>query len=149
MRAVCQRVSGARVVVDGEVVGAIGKGWMILLGVGPEDDEAAAAGLVDKIAGLRVFEDPEGKMNLSAADVGAEFLVVSQFTLYADTSRGRRPGFTRAAPPAVAEPLVERFCELLRERGFTVASGRFGALMDVELTNHGPVTIVLSTDAWT
>ena len=148
MRAGCQRVSQARVTVGGEVVGAIGAGWAILLGVGPRDDEAAAAWLADKIALLRVFEDDAGKMNLSATDIGAEFLVVSQFTLYADTSRGRRPGFTGAAPPATAEPLVERFAELLRERGFRVETGRFGALMDVELTNHGPVTIVLANDPW-
>ena len=147
MRAVCQRVSRARVVVDGEVVGEIGPGWAVLLGVGPEDDEAAAARLAEKIATLRVFEDAEGRMNLAAAEVRAVFLVVSQFTLYADL-KGRRPGFSRAAPPPVAEPLVARFAELLRERGFRVETGRFGAMMDVELTNHGPVTIVLSTDAW-
>ncbi len=147
MRAVCQRVSRARVVVDGEVVGEIGLGWAVLLGVGPEDDEAAAARLAEKIATLRVFEDAEGRMNLAAAEVGADFLVVSQFTLYADL-KGRRPGLSRAAPPPVAEPLVARFAELLRERGFRVETGRFGAMMDVELTNHGPVTIVLSTDAW-
>ena len=132
--------------VDDEVVGRIRRGWMILLGVGPNDDEAAAAGLVDKIAGLRVFADQAGKMNLAAADAGAEFLVVSQFTLYADTSRGRRPGFTGAAPPEVAEPLVERTVAMLRERGFTVATGRFGADMAVELVNDGPVTIVLGND---
>ena len=148
MRAVCQRVSRARVVVEGETVGRIGRGWAILLGVGPGDDEAVAARLVDQIAGLRVFEDAGGKMNLAAAEVGAQFLVVSQFTLYADLSRGRRPGFSRAAAPAVAAPLVERFAELLRERGFEVATGRFGAGMAVELTNDGPVTIVLSSDGW-
>ena len=147
MRAVCQRVSRARVVVDGDVVGEIGPGWAVLLGVGPEDDESAAARLAEKIATLRVFEDAEGRMNLAAAEVGADFLVVSQFTLYADL-KGRRPGFSRAAPPPVAEPLVARFAELLRERAFRVETGRFGAMMDVELTNHGPVTIVLSTDAW-
>ena len=148
VRAVCQRVTTARVVVDGETVGAIGAGWLVLLGVGPGDDEAIAARLVDQIAGLRVFEDEGGRMNRSAADVGAEFLIVSQFTLYADLSRGRRPGFTRAAPPSVAAPLVERFAELLRGRGFTVATGRFGAHMAVELVNDGPVTIVLSSDGW-
>jgi D-tyrosyl-tRNA(Tyr) deacylase len=147
MRAVCQRVSRARVIVDGEVVGAIGLGWAILLGIGPADDEAAAAALADKIALLRVFEDDAGKMNLSAVDVGAEILLISQFTLYADLSRGRRPGFTRAAPPAMAEPLVERTAELLRQRGLRVATGRFGTVMDVELTNHGPVTIVLWDEA--
>jgi D-aminoacyl-tRNA deacylase len=149
MRAILQRVSRARVTVDGEEVGAIGRGWMILLGVGREDDEAVAAKLVDKAVGLRAFEDAEGKTNLSAQDIGAEFLVVSQFTLYADLTRGRRPGFGYAAPPEQAEPLVQRFAALLRERGFTVAMGRFGNEMDVELTNRGPFTIVLSSDAWT
>jgi D-tyrosyl-tRNA(Tyr) deacylase len=148
MRLVAQRVSSARVVADGAVVGEIGHGWAVLLGVGPEDGEAEAAQLVDRLAGLRVFDDPDGRMNLSASDVGASFLLVSQFTLYADLSRGRRPGFTSAAPPNVAAPLVERFGELLRQRGFRVETGRFGAMMDVTLTNHGPVTIVLSTDGW-
>jgi D-aminoacyl-tRNA deacylase len=148
VRAVCQRVSRARVAINGETVGAIGTGWAILLGVGPDDDEEVAAKLVDQVAGLRVFDDAAGKMNLSAADVGAEILLVSQFTLYADMRRGRRPGFTGAAPPDVAAPLVDRVAALLRARGFTVATGRFGAMMDVELTNHGPVTIVLSSDGW-
>ena len=148
VRAVLQRVRRARVVVDGEEVGAIGRGWMILLGIGREDDAAIAARLVDKVAGLRAFEDAEGKTNLAAADVGAEFLVVSQFTLYADLSRGRRPGFAYAALPEQAEPLVEEFARLLRGRGFRVATGRFGADMDVELTNQGPFTIVLTTDPW-
>src|SRR5215212_2919884 len=109
MRAVCQRVTKATVRVDGRVVGSIRAGWAILLGIGPDDGQAEAAALVDKVAGLRVFEDQDGKMNLAAVDVGAEFLVVSQFTLYADVSRGRRPGFSRAAPPGIAEPLVEHF----------------------------------------
>ncbi|MBI3967321.1 MAG: D-tyrosyl-tRNA(Tyr) deacylase [Chloroflexi bacterium] len=148
MRAVCQRVSHARVVVADEVVGEIGAGWLVLLGVGPDDDEATAKGLAEKLGALRVFDDEQGRMNLSVADVGGAFLVVSQFTLFADTSRGRRPGFSRAAPPTIAEPLVQRFAELLRDRGFTVATGRFGATMAVELCNHGPVTIVLSTDGW-
>jgi D-tyrosyl-tRNA(Tyr) deacylase len=146
MRAVCQRVSRARVTVDGEVVGEIGHGWAVLLGVGPHDDEAAAARVADKIAGLRVFEDEAGKMNRSVVEVGGAILLVSQFTLYADVSRGRRPGFTGAAPPAVAEPLVERVAALLGERGLPVATGRFGAMMDVELVNHGPVTIVLADE---
>lgn len=146
MRAVCQRVSRARVTVQGEVVGEIGVGWVVLLGVGPADDEATADRLADKLAGLRVFEDQAGKMNLSVQDVGGAVLVVSQFTLYADSSRGRRPSFTGAAGPAVAEPLVDRFADLLRKRGLDVATGRFGALMDVEITNHGPVTIVLSDE---
>src|SRR5581483_1550007 len=147
MRAVCQRVSQARVTVADEVVGEIGPGWMVLLGVGPNDDEAAAARIADKIVGLRVFEDEDGKMNRSVLDVGGSVLVVSQFTLYADTSRGRRPGFTGAAPPALAEPLVARFVALLRERGFRVETGRFGADMAVALVNDGPVTIVLGD--WT
>jgi D-tyrosyl-tRNA(Tyr) deacylase len=132
--------------VDTEIVGEIGLGWLVLLGIGPHDDEATAARMADKIAGLRVFEDEAGKMNRSVVDVGGSLLVVSQFTLYADTSRGRRPGFTGAAPPAVAEPLVTRFAEIVRERGLTVATGRFGATMQVELVNHGPVTIVLSEE---
>ena len=147
MRAVCQRVSEARVRVDGEVVGEIGLGWLVLLGVGPNDDEATAARMADKIVGLRVFEDEDGKMNRSVLDVGGAVLAVSQFTLYADTSRGRRPGFTGAAPPSIAEPLVEHFAELVRERGLTVQTGRFGAMMEVGLTNHGPVTIVLTDEA--
>ena len=147
MRAVVQRVSRAAVRVDGEAVGQIGAGLAILLGVGPGDDEAVARGLADKVVGMRIFEDAAGKTNLSAIDVGAEVLVVSQFTLYADTSRGRRPGFTGAAPPAVAQPLVERFAELVAERGLRVATGRFGAHMAGELVNDGPVTIVLG-DGW-
>jgi D-tyrosyl-tRNA(Tyr) deacylase len=146
MRAVCQRVSQASVTVDGEVVGKIGLGWLVLLGVGPNDDEATAARMADKIVGLRVFEDEAGKMNRSVVDVGGALLVVSQFTLYADTSRGRRPGFTGAAPPALAEPLVERFAEIVRESGLTVATGRFGASMQVALVNDGPVTIVLTDE---
>lgn len=145
MRVVLQRVSRARVLIDGAEVGAIGLGWAILLGIGQQDDEATAARLVDKIVKLRAFEDANGKMNVSAEEVGAEFLVVSQFTLYADLARGRRPSFVSAAPPARAEPLVERFAGLLRERGFRVATGRFGATMDVDLVNHGPVTFVLTS----
>ncbi len=139
----------ARVLVDGDEVGAIGRGWAVLLGIGQGDTEQTAADLVDRIVKLRAFPDAEGKMNLSAEDVGAEFLVVSQFTLYADLSRGRRPSFTKAAPPSLAEPLVERFAEMLRGRGFRVATGRFGAHMLVEIHNDGPVTFVLSTDGST
>lgn len=146
MRAVCQRVSRASVTVDGAVVGTIGHGWLVLLGVGPRDDAATAARMADKIVGLRVFEDDAGKMNRSILDVGGSVLLVSQFTLYADTSRGRRPGFTGAAPPAVAEPLVEQVAGLMRDRGLTVATGRFGAQMAVELVNDGPVTIVLTDE---
>jgi D-tyrosyl-tRNA(Tyr) deacylase len=146
MRAVCQRVSRASVTVDGEIVGAIGPGWLVLLGVGPQDDEAIAARMADKIVGLRVFEDEAGKMNRSVVDVGGSVLVVSQFTLYADTSRGRRPGFTGAAPPALAEPLVRRVAGLIRQRGLTVQTGRFGAHMAVELVNDGPVTIMFDEE---
>ncbi len=146
MRAVCQRVSEARVRVDGAVVGEIGHGWLVLLGVGPSDDAATAARLADKIVGLRVFEDEHGKMNRSVLDVGGAVLLVSQFTLYADTSRGRRPGFTGAAPPTLAEPMVEQVAGLIRERGLTVETGRFGAHMAVELTNDGPVTIILADE---
>jgi D-tyrosyl-tRNA(Tyr) deacylase len=148
LRALLQRVSRARVVIDEQVVGEIGAGWAVLLGVGHDDDQATASALVDRIVNLRAFEDAAGKMNLAASDVGADFLVVSQFTLYADLSRGRRPSFVRAAPPERAAPLVEFFAEQLRGRGFKVATGRFGAIMDVELVNHGPVTIALATDAW-
>ncbi len=148
MRAVLQRVSRARVVAEGDEIGAIGPGWLVLLGVGPGDTRALADGLADKIIKLRAFEDSEGKLNLSAAEVSAELLVVSQFTLYADMSRGRRPSFIGAAPPAQAEPLVDYVVQILRQRGFRVAIGRFGAMMEIELTNHGPVTFVLSTEPW-
>ena len=148
MRAVCQRVTGARVLVEDAVVGEIGGGWAILLGIGCDDDEHHAEDLVDRIVGLRAFEGADGKMSLAAADVGAQFLVVSQITLHADLSRGRRPSFARAARPELARPLVDRFVELLRERGFVVATGQFGAMMSVEINNDGPVTIVLSTDGW-
>jgi D-tyrosyl-tRNA(Tyr) deacylase len=146
MRAVCQRVTQARVRVNNEIVGEIGPGWMVLLGIGPNDDDLMAARMADKIVGLRVFEDEAGKMNRSVVDVGGSVLVVSQFTLYADVSRGRRPGFTGAAPPAIAEPLVRRVAGLIRQRGLTVQTGRFGAHMAVELVNDGPVTIVLTDE---
>jgi D-aminoacyl-tRNA deacylase len=143
VRALLQRVSEAAVEVDGAPVGAIGRGWLILLGVGAEDSPATAARLAEKVATLRAFEDAAGKTNLSAAEVGAQMLVVSQFTLYADTSRGRRPSFIRAAPPEQARRLCEEFAERLRARGFTVATGRFGAHMQVRLTNDGPFTLLL------
>jgi D-tyrosyl-tRNA(Tyr) deacylase len=145
MRALLQRVSMAHVVVEGQTVGQIGRGWLVLLGVGHADSESIADALADKIVGLRCFEDTEGKTNLAAADVGAEFLVVSQFTLYADTSRGRRPGFTNAAPPERANALVDRFAENIRSRQFRVEAGRFGAQMQVSLVNDGPFTIWLDT----
>jgi len=145
MRAVLQRVGQARVHVDGEIVGEIGRGWLVLLGVGHGDTEAIALTLADKAAGLRCFEDANGKTNLAAADVGAAWLVVSQFTLFADLSRGRRPGFTNAAPPELADALVERFAARLRELGFQVEQGQFGAHMQVSLINDGPFTIWLDT----
>lgn len=145
MRAVLQRVRRASVTVGGETVGAIDAGWLVLLGVGPADTPAEAAWLADKVAHLRAFEDDAGKMNRSVLDAGGGVLVVSQFTLYADTRKGRRPSFTGAAPPAVAEPLVERVVAELRAVGLPVATGRFGADMQVELVNDGPVTFVLDT----
>ena len=144
MRAVVQRVSKASVTVDTKVVGAIGRGVMILLGVTHKDEEEQARWLAHKIAGLRIYEDAEGKMNLGLLDVGGEALVVSQFTLYGDCRKGRRPSFTHAARPEVAEPLCERFIELLREAGVgKVESGVFGAHMMVEIHNDGPVTLIL------
>lgn len=144
MRAVITRVARASVCIGGETVGEIGKGFLVLLGVHADDTEAEAARVADRICGLRVFEDAAGKMNVSPADAGAEILIVSQFTLYADT-RSRRPGFTAAARPDVAVPLYERVIALCRERGFRVETGRFGADMAVESVNDGPVTILLDT----
>jgi D-tyrosyl-tRNA(Tyr) deacylase len=145
VRALLQRSSGACVRVDGEVVGDIGAGLVVLLGVGPDDDEAVAEALARRTAELRIFDDPEGRTNLSLLDVGGEVLVVSQFTLYADTRRGRRPGFTGAAAPELAERLYLRFADALRGLGVRVATGRFGAVMAVELVNDGPFTIWLDT----
>lgn len=145
MRALLQRVSRAQVRVDGVTVGSIGNGLAILLGVGPTDDEATGRALARRIAELRIFEDAEGRTNRSLVDVEGEALVVSQFTLFADTSRGRRPGFTGAAPPAQAEALYERFCEDLAGLGLRVARGVFGAEMDVDLVNRGPFTIWLDS----
>jgi len=147
MRLVLQRVSRAKVSVSDEELGSIGRGWVVLVGIGKSDDSAAVSRMVDKVANLRAFEDPNGKTNLSAEDVGAEFLIVSQFTLYADTSRGRRPSFLDAAEPALAEPLVREFADQLARRGFHVATGQFGAFMAVELVNSGPMTILLATDS--
>lgn len=147
MRLVLQRVARAAVRVDGETVGEIGRGLLVLAGVEHGDGAAEAAAAADKLAGLRLFEDAAGKMNLAAADAGAAFLVVSQFTLAADLSRGRRPSFGTAAPPATAEPLVDALADDLRRRGFAVATGRFGAHMAVELVNDGPVTFVLDVKA--
>jgi D-aminoacyl-tRNA deacylase len=145
VRALLQRTSGARVRVVGEVVGEIGPGLVILLGVGPDDDEAVTDTLARRATELRIFDDAEGRTNLSLLDVGGDALVVSQFTLYADTRRGRRPGFTGAAAPELAERLYLRFAETLRSIGVRVATGRFGAVMAVELVNDGPFTIWLDT----
>ena len=145
MRAVVQRVSSAQVVVAAEIVGAIGAGLMVLLGVEKEDGEADARYLAEKIAGLRIFEDAEGKMNLSVQETGGGVLVVSQFTLLGDCRQGRRPGFSAAAPPAEADRLYLFFCETLRRRDLTVATGIFRADMDVHLVNHGPVTFILDS----
>jgi D-aminoacyl-tRNA deacylase len=143
MRALLQRVSKASVTVDQQTISAIGNGLLILLGVGHGDGEEQAKFLADKIANLRVFEDEQGKTNLSILDVKGEAIVVSQFTLYADTRKGRRPSFTDAALPDVAEPLVDRFIELLRGHGVPTQTGKFGAHMQVEIHNNGPVTIWL------
>jgi D-tyrosyl-tRNA(Tyr) deacylase len=143
VRLIVQRVRSAAVRVAGETVGAIGRGLLVLAGVEKGDGPAQAAAAADKLAGLRVFDDGAGRMNLAAAAAEAGFLVVSQFTLAASLDRGRRPSFDRAAPPAVAEPLVAALVDDLRRRGFEVASGRFGARMEVELVNDGPVTFVL------
>ena len=145
MRAVVTRVNSASVTIDGKINGAIEKGYLILLGVGPNDTEEIAVKLADKICNLRVFEDENGKMNLSLEQVGGSILVVSQFTLFADTS-SRRPGFTGAAKPPVAIPLYEKFMDHCRERGFTVAHGEFGADMKVASVNDGPVTILFDTE---
>ena len=143
MRAILQRVSKASVTVEGQVISSIGPGLLILLGVGHGDSEEQAAFLADKIANLRIFEDEAGKTNLSVLDMSGAAIVVSQFTLYADTRKGRRPSFTDAALPDVAAPLVERFVELLRAQGVPTQTGQFGAHMQVEIHNNGPVTIWL------
>ncbi len=145
MRALLQRVSRASVTVDGVVVGSIGRGLLVLLGIAPDDDEATADGLARRVTELRIHQDPDGRTNLALADVKGAVLAVSQFTLYADTRRGRRPGFTGAAPPARAEELYERFCAALAAIGVRVERGRFGAAMAVELVNDGPFTIWLDT----
>jgi D-tyrosyl-tRNA(Tyr) deacylase len=145
MRAVLQRVSRARVVIAGEVVGAIDAGLLVLLGVAPDDSAEDARRLADKVVGLRVFNDSDGKMNLSLTDVGGAVLVVSQFTLYGDCRKGRRPSFIGAAPPEKAVPLYEAFTEAVRALGVRVQTGRFGAMMQVELVNDGPVTLIVDT----
>ncbi len=143
MRAVVQRVSRASVVVDGEVVGEVGSGLCVLVGVTHSDTLEEARRMAAKVWGLRLFPDAEGRMGLSGHDAGAEVLVVSQFTLYGDTRRGRRPSWVDAAPGPVAEPLVQAVVDELRALGALVASGRFGAHMEVELVNDGPVTLVI------
>jgi D-tyrosyl-tRNA(Tyr) deacylase len=145
MRAVLQRVSSASVTVDGTIAGAIGPGLMILLGVEKGDGEEDARFLAKKTAGLRIFEDEEGKMNLAVGEAGGAVLVVSQFTLLADCRKGRRPGFSQAAPPQEADALYRRFVELLRQEGLEVATGVFQAMMDVQLINNGPVTMLLDS----
>jgi D-tyrosyl-tRNA(Tyr) deacylase len=145
VRALLQRTTGARVRVGDEIVGEIGAGLVVLLGVGPDDDEATTDALARRVTELRVFDDAAGRTNLSLGDVGGAVLVVSQFTLFADTRRGRRPGFTGAAAPEPAERLYLRFAEALRGLGIVVATGRFGAVMAVELVNDGPFTIWLDT----
>jgi len=146
MRAVVQRVSSARVEVGGEVTGAIGRGLLVLLGVGQGDTEKQAQWLAEKIAGLRIFEDDAGKMNLSVQDAGGSVLVVSQFTLYGDCRKGRRPSFTEAAPPDLADRLYQVFVSHLRALGLPVETGVFQAKMEVHLVNEGPVTIWVDTE---
>jgi D-aminoacyl-tRNA deacylase len=145
MRAVVQRVRSCRVVVAGTTVGEIGRGLLVLLGIHVRDTAEQVRWLADKIVGLRVFEDDQGEMNVSVADAGGSILVVSQFTLYGDCQKGRRPSFIDAARPEVAEPLYETFANAVRLHGISVATGRFGADMQVELVNDGPVTLVLDT----
>jgi D-tyrosyl-tRNA(Tyr) deacylase len=145
MRAVVQRVARAEVRVDGEVVGKIGPGLCVLVGVGREDGDDDAPVLADKVAGLRIFEDADGKMNLDLTQVGGALLAISQFTLFGDTRKGRRPSFGEAMEPVRAAELFERFCAACRERGVTVETGRFRAQMHVDLVNEGPVTILVDT----
>ena len=146
MRIVLQRVSRAEVRVDGDVVGSIGRGYVLLVGFRDGDDEAAIDWMVGKVRGLRLFPDAEGKMNLSIEDVGGEFLVVSQFTLYGDVRKGRRPSFVGAAEPETAEKLYDLFVDGLRRGTLPVATGVFGAMMEVDLVNDGPVTLLLERE---
>jgi len=145
MKAIIQRVKKASVRVEGETIAQIGPGILVLLGVGAGDGRKDIEYLAEKISGIRIFEDEQGKMNLSVADIGGEMMVVSQFTLYADCRKGKRPSFTEAAPPGEAERLYLEFARLLREKGLKVAEGRFQARMEVDLVNDGPVTIILDT----
>jgi D-tyrosyl-tRNA(Tyr) deacylase len=143
MRAVLQRVRSARVLVEGEVIGQIEHGLLVLLGVERSDTPEQARWLADKVVGLRIFNDAEGKLNLDVGEVGGAVLVVSQFTLYGDCRKGRRPSFVEAAPPERAIPLYEAFVEAVRAQGIPTATGRFGAMMQVELVNDGPVTLII------
>ncbi len=143
MRVLLQRVSRAEVRVDGRAIGRVGRGFLLLVGVTHADGEAEAEWMAEKIAGLRLFTDADGKMNLALADVGGGVLAVSQFTLYGDAAKGRRPSFVDAARPEHARPLYERFVEMLRARGLAVETGEFGAMMEVDLVNDGPVTLWL------
>jgi D-aminoacyl-tRNA deacylase len=143
MRVVLQRVSAASVTIDGQVTGAIGRGFCLLVGFTHRDTEAQADWMAEKVAGLRLFSDPEGKMNLGLDEVGGALLVVSQFTLYGDAAKGRRPSFIDAARPETAIPLYQRFVAALRARGLEVATGEFGADMQVAIQNDGPVTLIL------
>lgn len=147
MRVVLQRVSQAAVTVEGREIGRIGRGFLLLVGFTQSDTAAEVVWMADKVIGLRLFGDAEGKMNLDLAAIGGELLVVSQFTLYGDASKGRRPSFIAAAHPDQAIPLYESFIQALRDRGITVATGEFGAMMDVSLTNDGPVTLLLEREA--
>jgi D-aminoacyl-tRNA deacylase len=146
MRLVVQRVTHASVREGDELLGEIGLGALVLAGIGTDDDDSTVDRMADKLLGLRYFADAEGRTNLAIADVGGAFLVVSQFTLYADVSRGRRPGFTRAALPEHAVPLIDRFVARLRDSGAPVETGRFGAEMQVELVNDGPFTLLLDSE---
>jgi len=145
MRAVVQRVSRCKVTVDGWICGEIGHGLLVLLGVGRDDSEADAAYLAEKVVGLRIFEDPDGKMNRSVGDVGGSVLAVSQFTLYGDVRRGKRPSFDAAAPPGHARSLYEFFVQRIQSAGLSCETGRFQEMMQVELVNEGPVTILLDS----
>lgn len=145
MRAVVQRVSQASVRVDGQIVGQIGPGLLVLLGITHTDDAAKGKWLAEKLAGLRIFPDEEGKMNRDLTDAGGSMLIVSQFTLYGDCQKGRRPSFIGAAPPEIAVPLYEDFINEVKMLGIPVATGRFGAMMQVELINDGPVTLIVNT----
>ena len=147
MRAVLQRVSRASVTIEGRTAGSIGRGFCLLVGLTHGDTEATVDWMAEKVAGLRLFADPEGRMNLGLKDVGGAVLVISQFTLYADTARGRRPSFIDAARPETAIPLYERFVAALRAHGLEVATGEFGADMQVEIHNDGPVTLIMERNA--